>query len=451
MNEDLETPQDDEDLKKKYSNPNKKRKYFLILIILIILATIGYFIPFKKIEEIKVDKNFVPKFKLPSYFKRYMKTNKLRDLYEDYSIFHERSITSFKDCKDLEDRKVLIFKPFVSAGLGNNLVGLTSSFLVALLTERVFLVNWQGQWGCGAPLVELFKNPNEKFKWSYPEFMATHTGCHRQNDLNLEITHREKESDYSNGLFKCKNIQVEIDNYGGWIEISSNQYFIPYLIENENYSKFLRRMFPKLNVFSEISKFLYHPVDVIQQRIDHFLNQNSEKKNLIGIQIRHNEKENQIIWPKGEHEKYFWKCAQENLIPKLKKDDFKIFIVSDNSTTKHHAKQYFGEENVIFIDNVYRNSGWYLNGRDSESVKDALVEMFAFTKCKEFIVSQWSTFGNVGHGIASKSPWLIELRGTSATCHKLISPEPQFHWKWRGNRINCNYWNGGKNKPPLRK
>ena len=77
--------------------------------------------------------------------------------------------------------------------------------------------------------------------------------------------------------------------------------------------------------------------------------------------------------------------------------------------------------------------------------------MFAFTKCDEFIVSQWSTFGNVGHGIASKSPWLIELNGDSATCHKLISSEPQFHWKWRGNRISCYNWNGGKYKPPIKK
>lgn len=128
-------------------------------------------------------------------------------------------------------------------------------------------------------------------------------------------------------------------------------------------------MFPKLNLFSVISKFLYRPIDSIQNKIDKFLLEKGKKKKLIGIQIRHNEKENQIIWPKGQHEKYFWKCAKDNLIPK---SDFKIFIVSDNSTTKHHAKEYFGEENVIFIENVYRNSGWYLNGRDKESVKDAL-------------------------------------------------------------------------------
>ena len=40
--------------------------------------------------------------------------------------------------------------------------------------------------------------------------MMKHTNCHREDDLNLEITHREKESDYTNGLFKCKNIQGKI-------------------------------------------------------------------------------------------------------------------------------------------------------------------------------------------------------------------------------------------------
>jgi hypothetical protein len=189
-----------------------------------------------------------------------------------------------------------------------------------------------------------------------------------------------------------------MDNYGNWIEISSNQvisqiinfqYFVPFLKENPHYSKFIQRMFPSGDIFSIISNFLYHPVDSIQNKIDSFLKK-FENKKLIGIQIRHNEKENQIIWPKGHHEKYFWNCAKENILSQHK--DYKIFVVSDNSTTKFHAKEAFGEDNVIYMDNVYRDSGWYLNGRDKLSVIDALGEMFAFTKCSEFIVSQWYSF-----------------------------------------------------------
>jgi hypothetical protein len=53
--------------------------------------------------------------------------------------------------------------------------------------------------------------------------MKTHKNCHKDDDLNLELTHNEKESDYSNGLFRCQQFQQEMDNYGNWIEISSNQ------------------------------------------------------------------------------------------------------------------------------------------------------------------------------------------------------------------------------------
>jgi hypothetical protein len=52
--------------------------------------------------------------------------------------------------------------------------------------------------------------------------------------------------------------------------------------------------------------------------------------------------------------------------------------------------------------------------------------------------------------MASKVPWMVELRGDSAICKKLENTEPQFHWKWRGDKIICRNWSGGKNKPKLK-
>jgi magnesium-transporting ATPase (P-type) len=149
MNGDLELAQQDNDLKKfKPKTSSRMKIFFIIFLILILLFTLYLF---RKRENLTF---FVPNFQLPKYFERYLKTNQIHDLFEDYSIFHETAMTSFDDCQDLQARKVLIFKPFVSAGLGNNLVGLSSSFLVALLSGRVifyflilkiFMVNWQGQ------------------------------------------------------------------------------------------------------------------------------------------------------------------------------------------------------------------------------------------------------------------------------------------------------------------
>jgi hypothetical protein len=135
MNEDLELPLEDNDLKKfKPKTSSRMKIFFIIFLVLVLLFTIYLF---RKRENLTF---FVPNFELPKYFERYLKTNQINDLFEDYSIFHETAMTSFDDCQDLQARKVLIFKPFVSAGLGNNLVGLSSSFLVALLSGRVILL-----------------------------------------------------------------------------------------------------------------------------------------------------------------------------------------------------------------------------------------------------------------------------------------------------------------------
>jgi hypothetical protein len=134
MNEELESTGDNDLKKFKPKTSPRMKLFFVIFIILVLLLT--FYLFFKR----EILTFYVPNFELPKYFERYLKSNQINDLFEDYSTFHETAMTSFDDCQDLQARKVLIFKPFVSAGLGNNLVGLSSSFLVALLTGRVSLI-----------------------------------------------------------------------------------------------------------------------------------------------------------------------------------------------------------------------------------------------------------------------------------------------------------------------
>jgi len=103
------------------------------------------------------------KSKLPLYFKRFSSTNNLQHLLEDYAAFHSEQLTLFKQqCGgtatsgqssanrdfDLEkfSSKFLVFQPWETSGLANVVIGLTSSFLLSLLSGRVFLVNWKGHY-----------------------------------------------------------------------------------------------------------------------------------------------------------------------------------------------------------------------------------------------------------------------------------------------------------------
>lgn len=258
-------------------------------------------------------------------------------------------------------------------------------------------------------------------------------------DLYLEITHRSKESEYAQGMLKCQDFKNVMDSYGPFVEMTSNQYFMPLLKKNPYYEKFMKRLFPDDDVFGPIMRFLFHPRDDIQHEIDkvrekHF----SPNTTVIGIQIRRNEAENQITWFRRHHQKYFWECARKEIIDKLPPNrDYKIFIVSDNATVREDAKAEFGDSKVVYYDKPLDFS------RHFHAVKNALGDAWLLGYCDEFIVSKWSTFGNLGHGRASKKPWVVQLynaKSPKAFYWKASSPEPEFHWKNRAERVNCRRW-----------
>jgi hypothetical protein len=72
---------------------------------------------------------------LPYYFERYQKTKKLEDLFEDYSIFHST--------KNTKNTTYVIFKVHHLSGIGNILLGLVSTYLYALISERKIYLDWE--------------------------------------------------------------------------------------------------------------------------------------------------------------------------------------------------------------------------------------------------------------------------------------------------------------------
>jgi hypothetical protein len=386
---------------------------------------------------------------LPSYFNRFLTTNKLHDLLMDYSKFHnselERLVRDVNNnsCsyggEELNGRGLLIVRPESATGLANNIFSIVSSFLIAMLSGRALLISYPGFGGSHAPLHKLFRDPNKLFSWNYKDFynrnsewrksqclfdpLSKHADLHHEKyDTLLDVKKMFLQDRNSIKIFMCRDMRRYFDSIGDRIVIQSNQYLAPLLFLNLRYQPILLKMFPDRDAFGPLSRFLLHPVDELQEKIDDFLIQNNiqvpaiyhndphtretvnkfanNKYKMQGIQIRRDDNENN--WIKDYHEQYYYQCAQL-LSPSSTLNDHKIFVVSDNSTSKQNALNYFRNNSISYDSPL-------LNSRDEESVKHALVDMFLLSYSHQFIVSHFSTFGSVAHARASTVPVIVDKR-----------------------------------------
>ncbi|KAL9657646.1 hypothetical protein ABK040_012724 [Willaertia magna] len=424
---------------------------------------------------------------LPVYFDRYFKTLNLNDLFEDYAYYHDKHRRDYCKLKKTADGKkptypspgILVFRPWESSGLANVMIGLTSSFLLSLLSGRLFFINWQGHYYCNIHAKNLFTQPHPYFNWWYEDFITTdligrcqenypsfkippiHDNSQREYYGNLEVTHRKRESDYMFELLKCLNVTEEFDRFGPLVEITSNQFFLSLFIQyNPYHDHLLNIMFKEQDMFGPLARFLFHPIPSIQEKIDKFIvNHNiyvsdqikesermySSTKNLrnhngdvimYGIQIRRNENEKQIDWFRESHEPYFWDACKKELIDRhdiyFHGKPYRIMVISDNSTTIENARKVFGKDMVLHYDE--QNLSF---SRDSESIKNALIDAWLYSYSQGFIVSKHSTFGNLGHGRASIKPFIVYHQKEKCMWFKPATSEPEFHWYGRHRDINC--------------
>ncbi|KAG2377601.1 hypothetical protein C9374_009117 [Naegleria lovaniensis] len=423
----------------------------------------------------KVIEEYRKEHQLPNYFDRYLTTWNFNDLLEDYVDFHEKHTREF--CQPADDELssskkkvgILVFRPWQSSGLANVMIGLTSSFMLSLLSGRLFFINWYGHYYCNIHAKNLFQKPHPRYNWWYEDFLTDSNvnECARNYPTlkiptlfddslknyygNLELTHRARESDYMFELLKCLNITEEFDRMGPIIEITSNQYFLPLLYQfNPYHSALLHLMFRDADMFGPLSRFLYHPLPSIQQKIDKYLEEhdiyssphlleNRRQGNTVmyGIQIRRNENEKQMDWFREKHEKYFWQACRQELLSKhnqlFPNQDYKIMVISDNITVVDHAKMEFGHDKILHYEEQKLTFT-----RDSESIVGALIDAWLFSHSQGFVVSKHSTFGNLGHGRASIKPFIVYHYNHGENCawFKPHTSEPEFHWYGRHREIS---------------
>ncbi len=398
--------------------------------------------------------------KLPYYFKRFLHSNELRHLLMAYSRFHKSKVKQMLkntdnvcsyNTKSL-NKGLLIFKQD-SCGLGNNLQGLISTFLVAMLSGRVFLVSWPGYGAIDATLETLFKDPNIHFKWNYKDFYVRNSEYRKKNCLfdpvqkNPAIQPSFVDEHIDMGYtyfstakhkirpFMCNNIRLHLASIGDRIAMRSNQYFVQVLMLSKTYQPVISQMFRNNNVYGPLARFLLRPSTLILEKVDKILLDNdiqvpkiyhedvftraevkkhaNSKTKMYGLQMRRDDRERillQVTWPADYHEPYFYSCMEDIILKNRLSTPYRVFVVSDNSTVKAIAKSYYGDKYIGI------NAKLKLIDRDEDDAISAVVDSILLSYCHDFVVTHMSTFGAIGYARASIEPRVVALRGKEADC-----------------------------------
>ncbi|KAJ3677006.1 hypothetical protein LUZ60_002730 [Juncus effusus] len=358
----------------------------------------------------------------------------------------------------------VIWSPF--GGLGNRMLTIASTFLYALLTNRVMLIDHS------VDLIDLFCEPFPDSSWILPPnfpikdfepfgFESNQSyGYMLMNNLisenpNIQATtlppfvYVHLQFSYVwNGLHKlffCDNNQFALRKFN-WMLIKSDNYFVPGLFMISQYKEELDLMFPsKETVFHHLGRYLFHPSNPVWEiTMSHYNSSLVKAKEKFGIQIR------DFMWSNISTENRFdqiMNCTHmENILPtvnldqannpssnKIGSNSKSVLITSLSNDYYKKMVQYYrhptiNDEQV----HVYQPSheGNQILDNFSHDEK-ALSEIILLSFSDVLVTSAWSTFGYVSYGLAGTRPWILLSRRDGMVpdppCVRVISIEPCFH------------------------
>ncbi|KAL6635182.1 hypothetical protein ACP70R_027853 [Stipagrostis hirtigluma subsp. patula] len=384
---------------------------------------------------------------------------------------YRRAIKNLKAGRNVDNPECKYVVWFPCNGLGNRMLTIASTFLYALLTDRVLLMH------VAAEQEGLFCEPFPGSSWVLPGDFP------RNNPFSLNIDAPES---YVNML---KNGVVRNDGGGGapasslppyvylhveqfrlklsdnvfcdedqallakfnWMALKSDSYFAPALFLTPAFEAELARMFPqKEAVFHHLGRYLFHPTNrvwgIVRRYYEAYLARVDEK---IGFQIR--------IFPEkpvkfeNMYDQLVRCIREQRLLPELGAAD------ADDGPANATAGG-AGKVKAVLIASLY--SGYYEKIRamyyerptktgevvavfqpsheehqqytSNEHNQKALAEIYLLSYCDKIAMSAWSTFGYVAYSFAGVKPWILlrpdwDKEVSPVACVRSTSVEPCLH------------------------
>ncbi|XP_065868276.1 galactoside 2-alpha-L-fucosyltransferase-like [Euphorbia lathyris] len=364
--------------------------------------------------------------------------------------------------------KYVIWRPV--NGLGNRMISMISSFLYALLTNRVFLVYE------GTDMANLFCEPFPNTSWLLPMDFPLKNQVHRSEKYSISKSAESKRSfvhltlqkhdSLDKRYFFCDQGQALIRKVP-WVALLSEQYFAPSFFVMPSFEKEVSRMFPnKETVFHHLGRYLFSPSNhVWQQLITKFYDAYLAKADVkIGLQIRvfhanakmFNITMDQILACNSKAKLIPEIDTKTSSSSKTRKSSKAILVTSLYSEFyKNLSDTYSGKLTAAGeVISVYQPSheGYQHRGDNVHNMK-AWAEMYLLSLCDVLVTSSWSTFGYVAQGLGGLKPWILHRhgKGTYQPCKRAMSMEPCFHYPSSYDCKSENKINAGAVVPYIRK
>ncbi|KAJ1278962.1 hypothetical protein BS78_04G118300 [Paspalum vaginatum] len=350
-------------------------------------------------------------------------------------------------------------------GLGNRMLALASSFLYAMLTERVLLVDGNKD------IADLFCEPFPDTSWvlplhgrssalrhldRYDEGSPVSLGNMLQNGSIVMSADRNNVSwsspqppphmllhlaggyGFNDKLFYCDTLQKLIHGVP-WLLMRTDSYLVPGLFLTPLFLSELEAMFPeKEAAFYHLGRYLFHPSNAVWHAITSYYRSYLAGANRrVGIQIRVYQKKQ----PPQQILDQLLSCIRgEKLLPET---------TASNGTSSHailvtSLSSWYHEQLTVeyggrIAGGVHQPSqeGEQRWGDTAHDMR-ALSEIYLLSMCDVLVTSGFSTFGYVAQGLGGLQPWVMSrpspwdewTEGQAApepACQRALSVEPCFH------------------------
>lgn len=195
----------------------------------------------------------------------------------DHSLFESVSRNETKNAVEDKHRYILVILDNF-AGLGNRLLLLISSYLLALLTDRMIYV-YTNEFS----IDDILCQPFPKSNWILPNSVNWKQNV--DGIFRLYFYHdREYESSKPVGFSNISDTTVGMGRKPIWV-VYGNQYFVPLLFMNPFLREQLISWFPDFKIASVLAPYLLHPSDSVWRNIlDTLSINNGHGEDDIGLQ-----------------------------------------------------------------------------------------------------------------------------------------------------------------------
>jgi len=329
-------------------------------------------------------------------------------------------------------QKYLVYLCNNRLGLGNKFLGLISSFILAVLTNRAFVMDWTLE----PPYTEIFQFQNipspdplvpqlRKLYFTPSAYWLSFTT--HSLDIPIEVALCEDLTNLTHHL----------------LVVTSWNYFVPLLQQNPHYRDKLRQWFGD-DLFGSVFRFLIKPSAALQPRIDEMMNQfhiwRQQGKLISGVQLRQGEPLKGDRFISEDAEQTMFKCIKYISDSKSEKNGTIYVIATDNRFARNSAVEALGTnatffmipEDLVVID-PWRKTHSLSKATLTAVVQGAFLEMWMLGEVDELIVTSYSTFGYVASGRVSRVPLTViytfySLIQASPVCVRLAHSQPLCHF-----------------------